>query len=110
MKGKIVLIPFPFTNLTAAKLRPALVLLEGERDVVVAFISSRVPRKPALTDVVVGEHHSEFMLTGLKVSSVIKLDKIATILKDLVVGEIGELGDELKREINLRFRRVYKLS
>lgn len=52
MKGKIVLIPFPFTNLTAAKLRPALVLFEGERDVVVAFISSRVPDKPALTDVV----------------------------------------------------------
>lgn len=35
-------------------------------------------------------------------SSVIKLDKIATVLKDLVVGEIGELGGELKREVNLR--------
>lgn len=109
MKGKIVLIPFPFTDLTAAKLRPALVLFEGERDVVVAFISSKVPHKPALTDVVVDERHSEFMLTGLKTPSVIKLDKIATILKDLVVGEIGELGDELKREINLRIRKVYRL-
>jgi len=51
LKGKIVLIPFPFTNLTSAKLRPALVLFEGEQDVVVAFISSRVPDKPSLTDV-----------------------------------------------------------
>lgn len=66
MKGKIVLIPFPFTNLTAAKLRPALVLFDGEGDVVVAFISSRVPHKPALTDVVVEESHPEFVLTGLK--------------------------------------------
>jgi mRNA interferase MazF len=61
-----------------------------------------------LTDVVVEESHSEFVLTGLKVSSVIRLDKIATILKDLVVGEIGELGSELKREVNLRLRKVYR--
>jgi mRNA interferase MazF len=91
-------------------LRPALVLFEGERDVVVAFISSRVPDKPASTDVVVDKSHPEFMLTGLKMSSVIKLDKIATVLKDLVVGEIGELGSELKREVNLRLRKVYRLS
>ena len=62
-----------------------------------------------MTDVVVEESHSEFVLTGLKVSSVIRLDKIATILKDLVVGEIGELGSELKREVNLRLRKVYRL-
>ena len=28
MKGKIALVPFPFTDLTAAKLRPALVIRE----------------------------------------------------------------------------------
>lgn len=42
MKGKIVLIQFPFTDLTSSKLRPALVLMEGEKDCVVAFISSRI--------------------------------------------------------------------
>jgi hypothetical protein len=31
LKGKIVLIPFLFTNLTTTKLRPALVLLEGKK-------------------------------------------------------------------------------
>jgi hypothetical protein len=35
---------------------------------------------------------------------------VATVLKDFVVGEIGELGDALKREVNLRLRKVYKLS
>jgi mRNA interferase MazF len=45
MKGKIVLVPFPFTDLTATKLRPALVIYEGEKDIVVAFISSNLERQ-----------------------------------------------------------------
>jgi len=110
LKGKIVLIPFPFTNLTVTKLRPALVLFEGERDVVVAFISSRVPREPAPTDIIVGETHLDFKLTGLKVASVIRLDKVATILKDLIVGEIGEVGVKLKKEINRKISKAYTFS
>jgi len=38
------------------------------------------------------------------------LDKIATVLKDLIVGELGELGNLLKREVNMRLRKVYRLS
>ena len=110
MKGKIVLIPFPFTDLTAAKLRPALVLFEGERDVVVAFISSRVPRRSTLAEIVVDKAHPEFELTGLKASSVIRLDKIATISKDLILGEIGEIGSKLKRAINVKLSKAYNFS
>lgn len=109
MKGKIVLVPFPFTNLTATKLRPALILFEGERDVVVAFISSKIPQKPAPPDIVIKESHPDFKTTGLKTSSVIKLDKVATISKDLVVGEIGEISPGLKREINRKIAKAYRL-
>ena len=76
MKGKIVLIPFPFTDLTATKLRPALVLYEGEKDVVVAFISSRTD-KPKPVDITINEKNAEFKHTGLKLTSTIKLDKVA---------------------------------
>lgn len=40
MKGKIIVIPFPFTDLSTYKRRPALVLHETKYDVVVAYISS----------------------------------------------------------------------
>jgi len=90
--------------------RPAIVLFEGERDVVVAFISSKVPLRPALTDIVVDEAHPEFELTGLKTSSVIRLDKVATISKDLILGEIGEIGNKLKKEINAKLSKAYKFS
>ena len=93
----------------SAKLRPALVLYEGERDVVAAFISSRLPEKDSPESVLISDEHREFQLTGLKVSSVVRLDKVATVLKDLVVGEIGEVGDRLKREINGKLQKVYRL-
>lgn len=108
MKGKIVLIPFPFTDLTSSKLRPALVLYEGEKDVVVAFISSRAT-KARLTDILIDETHREFKQSGLKLASTVKLDKIATIAKELILGEIGEVGPELKKEINLKISKILKL-
>ena len=109
MKGKIVLVPFPFTDLTAAKLRPALVIYEGEKDVIVAFISSKIPYELSEIDVLITKKHRSFKKTGLKVDSVIKLDKVATVLKDLIVGELGELDDELRREVNRRLRKVCQL-
>jgi len=109
VKGKIVLIPFPFTDLTSAKLRPALVLVESEKDCVVAFISSRVPTEPSSTEILIREDHEEFARTGLKRASVVRLDKVATISKDLMLGEIGELGDALRREINTKLREAYHL-
>lgn len=109
MKEKIVLVPFPFTDLTAAKLRPALVIYEGERDVVLSFISSKIPSKPYDTDIVLRESHAGFEKSGLKLDSVIKLDKIATVLKDLVVGELGELDDNLKLEVNQKLKKLFEL-
>ena len=108
MKGKIVLIPFPFTDLTSTKLRPALVLYEGEKDVVVAFISSRVDKLKPI-DIIINEKNVEFKLTGLKLTSTIKLDKIATISKELIVGEIGEIGPKLRKELNRKIAEIYNL-
>ncbi|HJX56435.1 MAG TPA: type II toxin-antitoxin system PemK/MazF family toxin [Methanoregula sp.] len=109
MKAKIVLIHFPFTDLTNSKLRPALVLHESEHDVVVAFISSKVPVYLQDSDFLVSMDHPSFLSTGLKVSSVIKFDKIATIAKDLIEGEIGEISRDLADECNLILRRIFIL-
>ncbi|HLB71874.1 MAG: type II toxin-antitoxin system PemK/MazF family toxin [Candidatus Methanoperedens sp.] len=109
MKGKIVLVPFPFTDLTAAKLRPALVLYEGDKDVIMAFISSKIPSEPSEVDVLITKKHSAFKNAGLKVASVVKLDKIATVLEDLIVGEIGELNQELRKEVNQKIKKILEI-
>jgi len=102
-------VPFPFTDLTAAKLRPALVIYEGEKDVVMAFISSKIPSEISDVDISITKTHVGFGRSGLKVDSVIKLDKIATVLKDLIVGELGELDEELKQEVNRKLKRIMEI-
>ena len=45
VKGDVVVLPFPFSDLTAAKKRPALVIaaLSGD-DIVIALITSQKPK------------------------------------------------------------------
>jgi len=100
VKGRIVLIPFPFTDLTAVKLRPALVLHEGNHDVIVAFISSRIPDRQDPWIVLIGPDDPDYLSTGLKCASSIRVDKLATIEKSLIVGEIGELSGRLRQTVN----------
>ncbi|MCD6599821.1 MAG: type II toxin-antitoxin system PemK/MazF family toxin [Dehalococcoidia bacterium] len=106
MKGKMILVPFPFTDLTTAKLRPALVIYEGKKDVVIAFVSSKAPSAISDVDVLITKKQAGFSKTGLKLDSVIKLDKIATMLKDLIV---GELDKDLRQEVNRKLRKIMEI-
>ena len=57
----------------------------------------------------INDGHPGFKRVGLKVDSVIKLDKIATILKDLIVGELGELDEGLRKESNHKLKRITEI-
>lgn len=112
-RGTIVLIPFPFTDLSSHRIRPALVVSGDRRasdDVIVLFISSVLTGRAGLAEVVIKEDHRHFRETGLKVSSAIKCDKIATLDKRIVIGEIGHLSESLWKEIDARLRIVLDLD
>ena len=68
-RGTVVLTPFPFTDLTGAKVRPAVVISRTDRrgdDVILAFISSVRSQKLLPTDLPVDPAHPDFQATGLK--------------------------------------------
>ena len=99
---KIVLTRFPFTDLTSTKRRPAVVLTKRKShstDVIVAFISSVLPAYPEATDFIFEDTHPDFGTSGLKHSSVFKMDKIATLDSGIFVGELGEVSDAVFEQL-----------
>lgn len=103
-RGDIVLATFPFTNLKASKLRPALVVSPGliGNDVVLVAVSSVISATPEATDLVVESSHPDFGATGLTRASVIRAHKIVTIERQIVVRRLGRASAALLLEIDAR--------
>ncbi|MEK7614590.1 MAG: type II toxin-antitoxin system PemK/MazF family toxin [Patescibacteria group bacterium] len=103
-KGTIVLVPFPFTDLSGQKVRPALALYDSRRgeDCIVAFISS-LKTKTGIFDVRV----KLSLKNGLKIDSAIKVDKIATLQKKIVLGELGVLESQYLSLVNKKLKQLF---
>lgn len=111
--GKIVLIPFPFDDLSGTRVRLALCLTEPigpHRHIVVAFITSRVQPTTLDTDVPIRPQDADFGQTGLRVPSTICLHRLMTIAGSTVLRELGALSDSRLAEIRLRLRRLFQLT
>ncbi|MFQ5661846.1 MAG: type II toxin-antitoxin system PemK/MazF family toxin [Candidatus Paceibacteria bacterium] len=110
-KGKIILTPFPFTDLSSSKVRPAVIVsdsIKGE-DIVAAFISSIKSKRSQKTDVTISSSSKTFSQTGLKTNSVIKVGKIATLDKKIILGEIGSIDISTKKEIDKKLKALFGL-
>ena len=104
-KGDIILIPFPFTDLKGNKLRPAIVLIKTDYDLTVSFITTQLKWEEA-TDIELLPSEQN----GIKKTSLIRLSKIATIDKSLVVGKLGELNRNEIIELNTKLKRLLQLD
>ena len=104
-KGDIILVPFPFTDLSGSKLRPALVLVEEGDDVVAVFIST-ILRERFKSDYFVKKSEKN----SLKKDSLIKLNKLATLSHDLIKGKIGELSATDLKEIDKKLMALFKIK
>ncbi|MEK7068808.1 MAG: type II toxin-antitoxin system PemK/MazF family toxin [Patescibacteria group bacterium] len=106
-KGSIVLVPFPFTDLSGQKIRPAIVLFASARgeDCIVAFISSRAHKNKSLYDVPIRMSSAN----GLKVDSVIKIDKLATLQKKIIIGELGVADLDILQKVDIALKKLLDL-
>jgi mRNA interferase MazF len=104
-KGNIVLITFPFTDLSGNKLRPAVVLAESSLDFTVCFITSQISFTQE-TDVLLKPNNTN----RLRTESLIRTSKIATLDKGLAKGLLGELTQIELKELNLQLKNLLQLN
>jgi mRNA interferase MazF len=91
-KHKVVLVPFPFDDLSSAKVRPAVCLTDtigAHRHIVLAFVTSRVVTHLSATDIVIDSSNSDFSGTGLRVSPTLQLHRLMTVTASLIQRELG---------------------
>jgi mRNA interferase MazF len=92
--GEIYLARFPFGDVPGMKLRPVLLLtgsVGSVPEVLVAYVSSVAPAQPLPSDMVVDPTKPEFQNTHLKVVSVLRLHKLATLHCSSLVRHLGRL-------------------
>lgn len=96
IKGDIVVVPFPFSDLTQAKRRPAFVIagLDGE-DVILCQITSQSIRDKYAIQI----NDGDFSAGGLKQPSNIRPNRVFTADSHLVLYKIGVLKEAKVSEV-----------
>ena len=102
-KGTVVLVPFPFTDLSGSKVRPAVIVSDGKvsSDVILLFITSQQKIKGKHIVHVTPDEEN-----GIKVTSKIVCSKIATLEAKIVLGELGLLSKPALKSVDLELKKV----
>jgi mRNA interferase MazF len=106
MKHTIVLVPFPFDDFSATKVRPAVCLTDkiGKHNhVIIGFITSQAPKDKSNSDIEI-ESSDE---SGLKVKSVIRLHRVVTIPAQLIQRKLGQLPKAKEKELKEKLRSLF---
>ncbi|HEX9138090.1 MAG TPA: type II toxin-antitoxin system PemK/MazF family toxin [Nitrospirota bacterium] len=94
--GKVILVPFPFSDLSESKLRPAVVLADARRgDWILCQVTSNPygdPHAVSITD-------ESFSHGALRIASFARPGKLFTASSGLMLGEVGMLKADVTRQI-----------
>ena len=99
--GTVVLLKFPFTDGIGYKRRPVLVLKDLEDgDLLVCRITSKIYK--SMYDI----YLDDWLKFGLKLPSVVRIHKMATLEKDLVETIMGKIDEPTLSEIRMLYKSI----
>lgn len=101
--GEIICIPFPYTDLTSQKTRPALVIHSSKRDndVIILAITS----KPGETRLLI--QNKNLAKGELPIDSFVRYNKVAILSKKLVKRQVAVLNESTLHEVVTRFKQQF---
>jgi len=92
--GSVILIPFPFSDLSQSKIRPALVLANAERG---DWILCQITSKPYADRRAIRLDGADFVSGGLELTSYVRPGKLFTANEALMIETVGRLrADKLR--------------
>jgi len=105
----VVLVPFPFADLTTAKQRPCLLLESVKVDrlanlLIVAMMTSQVDGRAFPHDVSVKDWHG----AGLPKPTLIRLSKLVTVESKLIRRKLGRLTPHDQTAKKTAFQRLFR--
>jgi len=101
-EGQIVLFRFPYTDQEGGKLRPALVIRKVAGpydDWLICMISSQLSQQMVGFDEILAEENDDFIRSGLRQASVIRIGRLAVVQKNILLGAIGEISPERLEQV-----------
>jgi mRNA interferase MazF len=102
--GDVVLIPFPFSDLTRSKKRPALVLASvGLHD----FVLCQITSKPYDDRLAIPLSNTDFSQGGINKASFIRIGKLFTANASIMIGVAGKIQSGKLTEVLLDVSRLF---
>jgi len=105
MKGDVVVLPFPFTDLTKSQKRPALVVakLQGD-DLILCQITSQA----RIDDYAIPIANDDFEKGNLNLASVVRPNRLFTADKSIILYKIGCLKECKIKEVESEIINIFK--
>ena len=112
-RGDILLVTFPFSDLTSRQVRPALVLSNDRHnttdpDLVCLMITSQA-RKARSGDFVLHKADPDFGQAGLRYDSVFRVSRLASLDATLAQKRLGTASDRILNKVGRKLGELLEL-
>ena len=102
VKGDVVVIRIPFTDLSSDKKRPALVIANlGGEDLILCQITSKEPLSNF-----VKLNQKDFLTSTLDMTSFVRINKIFTLDSKMIEYKIGKINQEKITEVETKLIKI----
>ena len=106
-QGEIIIVPFPFSDLSMIKRRPVLVISNNKHnslgdDVITCGITSNIRDKKS--SIIIDNNSLE--IGTIPKTSAIKVDKLFTIEKRTVIKKVAKIKEEFLEKVKEEFKRL----